>query len=138
MTDPAVHITGLKEFRRGLKEIDAALPKALRVAHNRSAQIVVDDAVPKIPSRTGRARRSVRAASTQTKSRVKGGGKKTAYYPWLDFGGVLASGPERPFIKRGRYIYQSFYANRDRFTEVLEDSLVDVAEQAGIEVTRGQ
>jgi hypothetical protein len=42
----------------------------------------------------------------------------------------------RPFNKQGRYIYPAYYANRDKFDVMLEDALIDVARQAGMEVTR--
>ena len=135
MTD-AVKIEGLREFQRGLKDMDRDLPKALRLAFNSAADVIVSDARPRVPSRTGRARASVVARSTQTKARVEGGGRKAPYYPWLDFGGRLPSGPRRPFIGRtGRYIYHAFFRRRDEFTADLSDRLVDVARSAGIEVT---
>lgn len=133
----AIRIEGLKELRAGLKEISADLPKALRMAFNDSADIVVQDARPRIPSRTGRAKGTVKARSTQTAARVVGGGAKAPYYPWLDFGGKIPRGPRRPFLKEGRYIYNAYFrAKRSgRFQESLEKNLVAVARSAGIEVT---
>lgn len=135
MTD-AVKIEGLTQFRRGLKDIDAALPKALRLAFNEAADAVVSDARPRVPRRSGDARASVKARSTQTKARVSGGGRRAPYYPWLDFGGKIPRGPRRPFIGRtGRYIYRAFFARRDEFVDNLSEQLVKVARDAGIEVT---
>jgi hypothetical protein len=136
VADP-IKIDGLSQFRANLKTLDRELPKALRLAFNAAADIVVDDAKPRVPSRSGRARGTVKAKSTQSYSRVSGGGNKAPYYPWLDFGGKVGRNRSvaRPFIKDGRYIYHAYYANRNRYVEVLEASLVKVAEQAGIEVT---
>jgi hypothetical protein len=60
------------------------------------------------------------------------------YYPWLDFGGRVGRSRSvvRPYLKQGRYIYRAYFANRDRFAQLLEDTLVDVARQAGLEVQR--
>lgn len=135
MTD-AVKIEGLREFRQGLKDMNSDLPKALRVAFNAAADVVVSDAKPRVPARTGRARGTVKAQSTQTRARVVGGGRRAPYYPWLDFGGKIPRGPRRPYIGRtGRYIYNAFFRRRDEFTAGLSEALVDVARQAGIEVT---
>lgn len=134
----AVRIEGLTEFRRGLKELSTDLPKALRLAFNDAADLVVQDARPRIPSRTGRAKGTVKARSTQTAARVVGGGSRAVYYPWLDFGGTLpVTNVRRPFLKEGRYIYNAYFrAKRSgRFQESLEKNLVAVARSAGIEVT---
>ena len=135
MADP-IKIDGLNQFRANLKVLDRELPKALRIAFNKAADIVVNDARPAVPSRSGKARASVKARSTQTYSRIVGGGNKAPYYPWLDFGGKVGrdKSVRRPFLKDGRYIYDAYYRNKPKFAEVLQDSLVDVARQAGVEI----
>jgi hypothetical protein len=134
-----IRVEGLKEFSRNLKKLDGDLPKALRIALNEAADIVVSGARSRIPRRTGRASASVKARSTRTASRVVGGSNRVPYYPWLDFGGRVGKGKSvrRPFLKEGRYIYASYFANSDEFAKVLEEALLDVARQAGVEVTDG-
>jgi HK97 gp10 family phage protein len=134
----AIKIEGLNEFVRNLKKLDTDLPKAVRKAFNTAADVVVDDARPSIPKRTGKAQASVRAQSTQTEARVKGGGKKAPWYPWLDFGGRVGrkKSVKRAFLKEGRYIYAAYFKNRDsgKFEEVMTGALVAVVEGAGIGV----
>lgn len=131
-----IKIQGLLEFRRNLRKLDKDLPKALRLANNEAAQIVVDWAQPKVPTKSGRAARSVRAKSTGTQARVEGGGKRVPYYPWLDFGGRV--GPKRsvkrPFDKSGRYIFPGYQHNKDQVHDVLVDALINVAREAGVDV----
>jgi hypothetical protein len=55
MGDP-ISIDGLNQFRAGLKAMDRDLPKALRIAFNAAAEIVVADARPGVPSKSGKAR----------------------------------------------------------------------------------
>lgn len=138
MTEP-IRVEGLAEFRRNLKQLNSDLPKALRLALNQAADIVVSDARPRVPKRTGRAAASIRARSTQTAVRVAGGSARVAYYPWLDFGGRVGRNKSvrRAFLKEGRYIYRSYFDNTEKFAEVLEAALLDVARQAGVEVTDG-
>jgi hypothetical protein len=137
--DP-IKVAGLAEFNRNLRKLNSDLPKALRLAHNEAAQIIVDYAKPKVPRKSGRAAASVKAKSTRTESRVQGGSKRVPYYPWLDFGGRV--GPKRsvhrPFIKQGRYLYPALGANYDKFADLLTEKLIDVAREAGVEVTDGQ
>lgn len=130
----AIRIQGLNEFVRALKQLDTDLPKALRVAFNAAGQAIVAEARSKVPSRSGRARASVRTQSTQKAFRITGGSKKVPYYPWLDFGGTTPIGGKRPFIKDGRYIYAAYYRHRDELAVNLETALIDTARTAGLEV----
>lgn len=134
----AIAITGLNEFVRNLKRLDADLPKAVRRAFNTAADVVVADARPRIPRLTGTAAGSVKARSTQTAARVVGGGPKAKHYPWLDFGGRVGKGRSvrRPFLKEGRYIYAAYFAKRDsgQFEQVMTEALLDVVHSAGFEV----
>lgn len=135
----AVRIEGLKEFNRAIRRVDTDLSKVLRKSMNISADVVADWARVRVPRRSGRAQRSVKSQSTPTRARVVGGGARVPYYPWLDFGGKVGRNESvvRPFSTRGRYIYEGFFQNRDRFTEVMARQLHHVAIQAGLDVTRG-
>jgi hypothetical protein len=135
MADP-IRIDGLKQFRANLKSLDRELPKALRLAFNEAAEIVVTDARGRVPSKSGKARASVKAKSTQAYSRIAGGGNKAPYYPWLDFGGRVGRNKsvKRPFLKDGRFIYNAYFRNLGRYAEVLQKSLIKLADQAGVEV----
>lgn len=135
-----IRVEGLREFSRALKRVDNEAPKGLRLAANRAADIVVRTAKPRVPLGPGiggHAVTSIKAASTRTAARVSEGGKRYPYMPWLDFGGRV--GPrksvKRPFLKEGRYIWKAFAEKRDEIEEVLEDAIVQVARDAGLEVT---
>jgi hypothetical protein len=136
VTTEAIKIDGLSTFVKNLKTLDRDLPKALRVAFNSCAEVVVNDARSSIPTKSGKAKASVKARSTATASRVVGGSKKAPYYPWLDFGGRVgrARSVNRPFIKHGRYIYNAYFDNRARYADLVEQALLDVARSAGVEV----
>lgn len=132
----AISIDGLGVFVRNLKVIDSQLPKTLRVGLNQSAEVILDYARPRIPKRSGRAVRSLKARSTQNSVRIAAGGPRAVYYPWLDFGGHVGPGGSvaRPFRKDGRYIYAAYFARRAEFAHILERALLDTVRAAGIEV----
>jgi hypothetical protein len=138
MSSAAIRIDGLAEFARNLGKLDRELPKALRIAMNQAADLVVADARPNVPKRTGRAAKTIRAASTRTAVRVTEGGKRAPYMPWLDYGGKVGRNKSvrRPFIKEGRYLYPAYFRLRDsgKIQEVLAGALIDVAAQAGVVV----
>lgn len=136
MTD-AIRVTGLREFRLGLKSMDSGLPKTMRVTLNDAAGVIVTDARTRVPRRSGRAAGSIRARSTQTMARVSAGGGRATYYPWLDFGGRVGrrNSVVRPYVgKHGRYIYRAYMTRKSAFAEALSDGLVDLARRSGIDV----
>lgn len=142
MAEDQIRVVGLNDFARNLKRLDTALPKALRLAGNEAADIVVKDARPRVPvgpGKGGHASSSIKAASTRTATRVQEGGNKFPYMPWLDFGGKVGRKHHtvRPFLKTGRYVWKSYADNRERVIEKLQDGLVQVARSAGIEVEDG-
>jgi hypothetical protein len=134
--DP-IKVEGLREFQRALGKLNSDLPKALRIALNGAADIVVEGTRPKVPRRSGRAQASIKARSTRTTVRVSEGSNRAPYMPWLDYGGRVGRNRSvvRPFRKEGRYLYLTFTDKRDEVTDVLTKALVDVARQAGLEVT---
>lgn len=136
LVDP-IKVDGLAKFSRDLRKVDAELPKGLRVSFNKAAGIVVDWAQPRVPRRSGRASRSVKARSTRTAVRVAAGGPRVPYFPWLDFGGKVGRrrSVDRPYKKSGRYLWAGYAANRDQVADVMADELRKVASSTGWDVT---
>lgn len=138
MVEP-IKVRGLTEFVRALRAMNSDLPKEMRVGLNAGANLVVDWARPRVPSKSGKAQGSVRASSTRTAARVTGGGARVPYYPWLDFGGRVGRkrAVHRAFLPGGRYIYAGYQARRDEVTAEVAAAVVRVAESAGFDVTGG-
>ncbi|MES2211413.1 MAG: HK97 gp10 family phage protein [Chloroflexota bacterium] len=132
-----IAVEGLRDFVRSLRALDSGLPKAVRLAANEAANVVVDEAQHRIPKRSGKAAKSIKAKSTRTAARVSSGGRRAPYAPWLDYGGKVGRNKsvERPFIADGRYVYPSFRANRSKVSDTFRKALARIAAEAGIEVT---
>jgi hypothetical protein len=131
-----IEIRGLAALSRGLKQIDAAAPKRLRIGLNVASQMLVDRTRPQIPSVTGAARSSLVARSTRTAARVAVGGKKAPYYPWLDFGGqgrVAGRPAPREFIAEGRYVYPTLSRIRPEIERVLLEQISALVADAGLQ-----
>jgi len=69
-----IKIDGLDQFVRNLRKIDNDLPKTLRVGFNDAAKLVVDYAQSRVPHKSGKAAKSIRATSTRSMVRVSEGG----------------------------------------------------------------
>jgi hypothetical protein len=132
-----ITIRGIADLQRALRQMDADLPKQLRVILNQATDVVIDWAVPRIPRRTGRAAGSVKAKSSQREARVSMGGRRAPYMPWLDFGGKVGRNRsvERPFLKRGRYLYAGLEANGEDVQRIMAEGLAALAQSSGLEVS---
>lgn len=133
--DP-IRIQGLREIQAALKEIDGEAQKKLRLVLNEAAEMVAAEARSRMPSKTGRARASVKVASSQREARVKIGAARAPYAPWLDFGGKVGreGSVSRPFLKDGRYVYPAYYDLKVRLLEKIEQAIRELCEEHGIEV----
>ncbi len=130
-----VSVEGLKELNQSLRRLDSEAPKALRVALNSSADELVKKTQRQIPRRKGRAAGSVKTASTRTEVRIRFGGPRAPYYPWLDFGGRTGRGKKtvRPFYREGRYIYPTLRRERGAFEAALTTALANLVHEVGLD-----
>jgi phage gpG-like protein len=138
VTTTKIEVTGLREFQQALKRMDTALPRQLRTALNEASGLVIDYAGARMPSRSGRARGSLKARSSQREARVALGGRRAPYAAWLDFGGEgkrKGRPAARPFYRDGRYVYKALEVKRDEITKIMSESLTRLARDAGLDVT---
>jgi hypothetical protein len=139
VADEPIRITGLREFRRSLKRLDADAAQNMRYGFRDAASLIASTAKPKVPvgpAAGGHATSSIKASLSGTKVQVSEGGSRYRYMPWLDFGGRV--GPNRsvvrPFRKKGRYIWAAFSDRHDEVLEKIQDTINDAARSAGLEV----
>ncbi len=130
-----IHIAGLRDLQAALKQLDGESQKLLRVTLNDAAETVAAGARRRVPTRTGKAKASIRVASSQREAKVKAGGTKAPYYPWLDYGGKtgIKRSVHRPFVTGGRYIYPTYHSNRDSIRRALSESIGKLIRQAGLD-----
>lgn len=136
LADDPIRVSGLREFQAALKAVDGEAQKELRVIGNDVADLIVSGAQRLVPRRSGRARGSIRATSSQREVRISAGGSRAKHYPWLDFGGSVGRGGsvKRPFLRQGRYLYVTYDRRKGAMQARLVKGLRAVAERAGMEV----
>ena len=150
-----VHITGLRELRAALRQVDKEIAGELREGLKDAVNIISEDVKRQIPSRSGKAAGSVRAVSSGNTIWLVGGGARVPYYGWLEFGGKLpgkhpaskkalfwpgaahpvnfASGYKgRAKVKEGRYIRPTIERNIPALVKAAGDAFNDAAAKAGL------
>lgn len=139
MTDVSVKITGLRETVAAFKQVDAGLPKEMRLEFLGVARHVVGVVQQRMPHRTGTAQSSVVPRASQKGAGIAIGGARAEYAPWLDFGGAVGRKKSviRPFIREGRYLYPAIVESNDEIQAAADAAVKHVAEQAGFETKGG-
>lgn len=128
MPAPVIKVEGAAELRRALRYIgDQGLKDALKDAHKSAAEAVVKRALPNVPVRTGRLRRSVRARGSQQDGRALAGTAAVPYAAAIHWGrkrgGVIKG---RPFLWNAAR--ESTSTSEKQFIEKL-DVLLDAIRQ---------
>lgn len=141
MAQVVVRAEGLKELRSALRDVDKALPREIRKALNEGARVVVNEARPTLPVRTGRLAASLRASSTAREGRVTMGRANVPYAGWIEFGGVIRHAGHghvndhlirRPFVAAGRYVFPAAVRRRDQVIEACDRAVDDLIVRAGL------
>lgn len=129
-----IKVKGMVELQRALKDLDGESQKEIRVVLNRVAETVAQGAARRVPVRTGRARASLRAKSSQRETKVSGYGRKAPYGPWLDFGGKVGRDKSlrRPFVHGGRYLYPTLAAQRPNLVKAITEGLEELMQRKGL------
>jgi hypothetical protein len=135
----AVHVEGLAELRRALKDIGGLpLQKQLRGRFKQIGDEVAAEVRTRVPVRTGRARASVKSGVSGNKAYVQEGKATVPYMGWLDFGGTLKpvggrkNTQVRPRPKGGRYLYPVINAKRGDITAAAAKAFEDTARDLGL------
>lgn len=133
----AVKVTGLRELQEALKAINGEAQKEIRLVLNAAIGPIAEEARRGVPRRSGRAATSIKVQSGQREARIKAGGARAAYYPWLDFGGTVGRGRsvDRPFRPEGRYLYPAYRRRREDMVQAVAAGLVALIERHGLDVT---
>ena len=107
-----IQVTGIKELRSALKAAEATLPRELRKGLNEVANIIVVDARPRIPVRSGKLAGALRPRSTQTAAQVVLGTARTPYAQAVYWGTGPRAGQRGPHnIKAHQVMHESYDRN---------------------------
>lgn len=140
---PEIRVEGLRELRAALAKLDPLDARnELRDGLKAAAGIVADDARGRVPSRSGRARDSVRATAGGNTAYVVGGKASVPYYGWLDFGtrtprtgNARSVGPwsgTGPGPAKGRFIYVALDAKEHQVVEKVADAAEKAITNVGL------
>jgi HK97 gp10 family phage protein len=127
--DITIQVEGLSELRRSLKRLSKEAPKQLREANLAAAETIVRSALPNVPVRTGRLKRTVKALATQTASRMKAGSGTVPYAAAVHWGTGPRPGERGPHnIRRRAFLWDAreklLREVRDEYEKELE-ALID-------------
>ena len=135
MDDARISVTGIADLQKALRQVDKDLPKELAAGLAEASEIVLAEARPMVPVRSGKAAGSMKVRKQQRGASIAVGGSAAPYYPWLDFGGKIGrhNATTRPFITGGRYIYPALRRKDDEVRAKVDQVLERLARLAGFD-----
>jgi len=118
---PAIEVEGTRELRRALRKVESTdIKRALKDANKGAAEVIKDEVVSRVPVRSGRLKKSIKAAGTQAKGSVKAG--TAARVPYA---GPIHYGWAARNIKPNKFLTDSVSAKmadaRDVYEELMDE-----------------
>ena len=135
MGKPVVEVTGLREVQRAIRLVgDTELKGALRDANRGLAQQVVRKALPKVPVKTGRLRKSVRALASQNSAVVKAGTAAVPYAAAQHWGVGPRPGRRGPHnIKARPFLRDAARTVEQKAADEYLDQIHRILKKAGLD-----
>jgi hypothetical protein len=134
-----VSIVGLNQFRRDLKQVDAAWPKELAKANKQAAQVVADEAIRRAPAGPHQGsgsiipiKRSIKALQAQRRAAVAMGGARSPHAGPTEFGGTLRrhASSSRTTVRQRAFLYPAISAKTEQVVLVYSALLDQIAQKA--------
>lgn len=132
MSAPTIQVENAKEIRKTFRATgDKELPKALRAAHKRVSELVVAEALPNVPERTGALRRTVKALATQTSAYGKAGSAAVPYAQAVHWGTGPRPGLKGPHnIRRAPFLLNAAERITDDATALYLEAVQEILDGA--------
>lgn len=102
----------------------------LKGLHAEGANLVLEEALKKVPVRTGTLKATVRAASLQTRGEVRAGYKRVPWAGPIHFGWPARNIRPQPFL------YDAIDARREQVLDAYYDAVNAAARRHGLDVSR--
>lgn len=138
-----IRVDGLADLRKALGQAGQIDDRnTLRDGLKKAANIVAEEARKRVPTRTGRARDSIRATAGGNRAYVVGGKARVPYYGWLDFGSrrPVSGQPRRvgPWANsgigpsQGRFIYPALDATEQEVASAVAEAVDAALDRLGL------
>lgn len=123
--DISIDIEGLRDLQKRIRETgDKSLGRELRQVNREAADIVKEDASPRVPVRTGRLRSTLKSKPEQRRASVRLGGPRAPYAPVIHWGWPARGIRARPVVwealgRRKREIIEKYREGLSRLAKKI-------------------
>lgn len=125
-------VVGLKELQRELRNYDKEIPKSLRKASLRAAEVVAEEARKRAPVDTGRLQKSTKAQATQTSASVKSGSPSRVPYANPVHWGWM-NRPQGGFNPRTPFISEALNVKYDEMVATFHEAMDELRKNKGLD-----
>jgi hypothetical protein len=132
-----IEVQGVKVVTKRLRQMDDGTKQELKSVYVQSANIVLRNALPRVPVRSGNLKSTLRVSSSTRSGSVRAGGKRSAPYA----GPIHFGWPNRPNLAKDWYggpirpntfLYAALDARRAEVEDAFFRGVMKVAKKAGL------
>jgi hypothetical protein len=117
MGSTKIPITGGRDLRRNLKELGDEAVNDLKRINEEGVEIVLEEALARVPVRSGDLKATVRGSATKTRGTIRAGFKKIPYAGPIHFGWADRR------IKPNMFLYEAVDARRDEVADAYQEQI---------------
>jgi len=124
----AVEVEGARQLRKALTELGDDAVDDLKAVNMEGVDVVLAEALTRVPVRSGRLYESVRGSATKTRGTIRAGFKKVPY------AGPVHFGDPRPGrrIEPNLFLYDAIDERRDEVIAVYKDNIDKLMKKRGL------
>jgi hypothetical protein len=122
----AIEVEGARQLRKALTELGDDAVDDLKAVNMEAVDVVLAEALTRVPVKTGRLLETVRASATKTRGTIRAGFKRVPYAGPVHFGN-----PHRR-IEPNLFLYDAIDVRRDEVIDVYEDNIAKLIKRRGL------
>ena len=122
----AVEVEGARQLRKALTELGDDAVDDLKAVNMEGVDVVLAEALTRVPVRSGRLYETVRGSATKTRGTIRAGFKKVPYAGPVHFGWPARN------IEPNLFLYDAIDERRDEVIAVYKDNIDKLMKKRGL------
>ena len=122
----AIEVEGARQLRKALAQVGDDAVNDLKVVNMEGVEVVLEEALARVPVRSGLLKETIRGSATKTRGTIRAGFKKVPYAGPIHFGWPDRNIAPQPFL------YDAIDHRRDEVIAVYKDNIDKLIKKNGL------
>ena len=122
----AIEVEGARQLRKALAQVGDDAVNDLKVVNMEGVEVVLEEALARVPVRSGLLKETIRGSATKTRGTIRAGFKKVPYAGPVHFGWPAKR------IQPNLFLYDAIDHRRDEVIAVYNDNIDKLIKKNGL------